>query len=133
MDYNGDLDQDDSSTYEPPTIVVADDEPSLRFLCRVNLEAEGYRVLEARSGDELEQIVDDVQPVGVLIDINLGADDGVAVARRLRARHPGVAIAFFTGSVLPLPEPVERLADAVLAKPFTPEQLSETARRLARR
>ena len=30
-----------------PTVLVVDDEPSLRLVCRVNLELDGYRVLEA--------------------------------------------------------------------------------------
>jgi DNA-binding response OmpR family regulator len=42
------------------TILVLDDEPSLRLLCRVNLELEGYRVLEAATLDEARTAMDDV-------------------------------------------------------------------------
>ena len=115
---------------EDRAVVVADDDAALRMLCRVNLEHEGYRVLEADCADELERVLasDDVSLV--LLDIHLGADDGVAVARVLRSARPDVAIAFFTGSAPVLSAATLALADGVLPKPFSLEQLSETVRRL---
>jgi DNA-binding response OmpR family regulator len=115
-----------------PTIAVADDEPALRLLCRVNLEAEGYCVIEAGSADELERVLASREVAVVLLDIGLGRDDGVEVARRLRAERPETALAFFTGSERAIDDAVRGLADAVLAKPFTLELLSQTVRRLAR-
>jgi hypothetical protein len=40
-----------------PTVLVVDDEPSLRLVCRVNLELDGYRVLEAPNVAGAEQIL----------------------------------------------------------------------------
>jgi DNA-binding response OmpR family regulator len=114
-------------------VLVADDDPALRLLCRVNLEADGYQVAEADCADDVERLVSSRDVALVLLDIHLGADDGVAVAEKLRADHPSVRIALFSGSALHLPRAVRELADAVLSKPFSLEELSATARRLASR
>ncbi len=60
-------------------VLVVDDEPSLRLLCRVNLELEGYRVLEAatrRRGDDARARAGDIDVV--LLDVHVGADDGAS-------------------------------------------------------
>lgn len=109
--------------------MVADDDPALRLLCRVNLELDGYRVFEAASGEELERIVSGEAVDAVLLDIRFGADDGVEVAERLRERHPEVRIAFLSGS-LDRSEPGP--AQGFLAKPFSLDALAETVRQLVR-
>ena len=116
---------------EPRTVVVADDDPALRMLCRINLELEGYRVLEAESGDELDRVLEAERVDLVLLDIRFGQDDGVALAHLLRQRRPEVAIAFFTGSANVSDERTRSVADGVLSKPFSLEALTETVRRLA--
>ncbi len=113
----------------PGAVLVADDDDGLRLLCRVNLELEGYRVLEAASAAELDRVLTDEEVDAILLDVHLGSDDGIAVARRLRETRPGVRIAFFTGTA-ERPDPTGQLSEAVLAKPFTLEGLSETVRRL---
>ena len=113
-------------------VLVADDDASLRLLCRVNLEYEGYRVLEASSAAELEHAIDAEEVALVLLDVHLGQDDGVAVARGLREKRPEVRIVFFTGSASELPDEARRLVDGTLPKPFILEELSATVGRLAR-
>ncbi|HYM63105.1 MAG TPA: response regulator, partial [Gaiellaceae bacterium] len=109
--------------------LVADDDPALRMLCSVNLGFDGYRVVEATSAREIDEALEH-EPVSlILLDIHLGADNGLEVARRLRETHPDLAIAFFTGSVRVAGED-ESLADGMLPKPFTLEELAEIARRL---
>jgi CheY-like chemotaxis protein len=112
------------------TILVADDDPALRMLCSVNLGFDGYRVIEATSAAEIDEALES-EPVSlILLDIHLGADCGLNVARRLRETYPHLAIAFFTGSAR-LAGKDESLVDGVLPKPFTLEELAEIARRLA--
>jgi CheY-like chemotaxis protein len=112
------------------TILVADDDPALRMLCSVNLGFEGYRVIEATNAAEIEDALAR-EPVSlILLDIHLGTDNGLEVAERLRQSHPTLAIAFFTGSVRVAGEDAS-LADGVLSKPFTLEELGEIAHRLA--
>ena len=83
-----------------PLVVVADDDAAFRMLLRVNLELEGYRVLEAENAAEVQESVSSGSVSLVLLDVRLGNDDGIALARDLRAEHPEVAIAFLTGSAV---------------------------------
>jgi DNA-binding response OmpR family regulator len=113
-------------------VVVCDDDPALRLLCRVNLELEGYRVLEADGERQLLDHLKSEEVSALLLDVRLGKEDGIAIAERLRVSHPDIALAFFTGS-LERSEILEGSADSVLTKPFTLEELSETVRGLVRR
>lgn len=111
-----------------PIVLVADDDGPLRMLCRVNLELEGYEVLEAETGQQVEDAVARHDVAMILLDVHLGRDDGAALAASLRERYPELPIAFFTGSVS---GPVgEGIVDARLSKPFTLEQLADVARTL---
>src|SRR5205823_6175421 len=75
------------------TVLVVDDDESLRMLCRVNLELEGYRVLEAPTV-EIAQDLLRAEPVDViLLDVHVGTGDGFRVLEGLR----GERVALFTG------------------------------------
>jgi DNA-binding response OmpR family regulator len=111
-------------------VLVVDDEASIRLLCRVNLELEGYRVLEAgRLAGAREALR--TEPVGVvLLDVHIGPDDGRELLAELREERPGVRVAFFSGTTEV--EAIEGLApDGIIPKPFTLEELTETVARLA--
>ncbi len=112
-------------------VVVADDDDAIRLLCRLNLELEGYRVEEAVSSQELAKVTDAEDVALVILDIHLGAEDGLDVARGLRERRPEIPIAFLSGSV-DFGERARMLADASIRKPFTLEELIGTVHRLAR-
>lgn len=109
---------------------MADDDAALRLLCRVNLELDGYRVFEARNEAELDEILGSEAVGVILLDVHLGADDGLAIAARLRDERPGLPVALFTGSV-DRRDSWRDVADAFLSKPFRLEELGETVRRLA--
>jgi len=67
-----------------PVVLVIDDEPQLRRLLRVALEAHGYRVLEAATGEAGLVEAATRRPDVVLLDLGLPDLDGVAVLTRLR-------------------------------------------------
>jgi DNA-binding response OmpR family regulator len=115
---------------EGGTVLVLDDEPAIRLLCRVNLELEGYQVLEATSLGEARRILDAERVDVLLIDVHVGAEDGRELVGELRAREAPVRIALLTGTV-DLPTAERAGAEAVLQKPFTLEQLVNTVRTLA--
>jgi CheY-like chemotaxis protein len=117
---------------DPRLVVVADDDEAMRLLCRVNLELEGYRVREAGSATELAEAIAEDDVAVVLLDIHLGSDDGIEIARQLRERRPEIAIAFLSGSVL-FGERAAAVSDGAISKPFTLEELIETVQQLARR
>lgn len=114
-----------------PLVVVADDDPAFRMLLRVNLELERYRVLEAATAAEVRDAITDGAVKLLLLDVKLGEDDGIELARELRRSQPGLAIAFLTGSTL-APGNGEQIADAFIQKPFDLEELSATVGRLTR-
>ena len=112
------------------TVLVVDDEPSIRLLCRVNLELDGYHVLEAATLDEARGELAE-EPSLVLLDLHVGGEDGIELLTEIRADHPEVKVVLLTGTT-ELGEPVQGLADDVLTKPFTLDQLASTVRRFAR-
>jgi DNA-binding NtrC family response regulator len=113
-----------------PTILIVDDDASLRLLCRVNLELEGYNVLEARSVADAEDAVAANEVDLFLLDVHVGADDGLALMRSLRARGHGAPVVVFTGSSV-LDSATIAEADGIVPKPFRLEQLLDVVRRLA--
>ena len=116
-----------------PAVVVADDDSAMRMLCRVNLELDGYRVLEADSGEELDRLLAEESKVAlVILDIHLGDRDGVDIARSLKTTRPEMPIAFLTGSGLYSLDEADAVSDATIRKPFTLEELTSTVSRLAR-
>ena len=111
-------------------VLVVDDDASIRLLCRVNLELDGWSVREAGTvGEAREEMADGAVDV-VLLDVHVGSDSGVDFLHEVRRDHPGVPVAMLTGSVgTPTLDDVE--TDAVISKPFTLDTLLETVRRLA--
>jgi DNA-binding response OmpR family regulator len=108
--------------------LVVDDDAALRLLCRVNLELEGFAVREAATVAEAEAALAAERPDVVLLDVHLGGEQTHDLLARIRA--DGIPVALVTGSVDM--NDYRDSADAMLAKPFVPQMLVETARRLAR-
>jgi DNA-binding response OmpR family regulator len=108
------------------TVLVVDDDDSLRMLCRVNLELEGYRVLEAPTVERAEELLRDEEVDVVLLDVHVGSGDGFRVLSVLSDER----VALFTGS-FEVDEQRSGEVDAVIKKPFTLTDLSETVGRLA--
>ena len=113
----------------PATILVVDDEPSLRLLCRINLELEGYEVVEAGTLAEARAAVASHDLDLVLLDVHLGHESARPLLEELRSRTPHVPVALVTGSA-ELHPAGEASADATIVKPYTIEGLLETVRDL---
>jgi CheY-like chemotaxis protein len=119
---------------DPPshTVLVVDDDASIRFLCRVNLELEGWAVREAETLEQAREQLADGSVDVVLLDVHVGSASGVDFLEEIRAYHPRLPVGMLTGSVGSTTlEGVE--ADAVISKPFRLEQLTGTVRDLAKR
>ncbi len=108
------------------TVLVLDDDESLRFLCRVNLELEGYRVLEGASLADGRATLAAEQVDAILLDVHLADGDGRDLLRELGPDRPGAAL--FTGTEPP--DVVDGLAEAVIGKPFELSLLRSTVDRL---
>ena len=111
----------------PVRVLVVDDDPSLRLLCRVNLEHAGFQVEEAGTVEEAEAALIDPPDV-VLLDVHLGGSLSTGLLGLIHDAE--IPVAIVTGSV-DVSE-YRDLADAVLSKPFVPGMLVEVATRLAR-
>ncbi len=112
---------------EKLVVLVVDDEPAIRLLCRVNLELAGYEVREAGSIDDARRLIED--GVGlVLLDMHIGVERAESLLEELVQRR--IPVAVVTGST-EIEAVAAKGADAVLAKPFTIEDLEATVRRLA--
>jgi len=114
----------------PPTVLVVDDEPSIRLLCRINLELEGYEVVEAGTLSDARAALEAGDVSLVLLDLHVGHESGRSLLEELRRRTPPVPVALVTGSA-ELHPAGDGTADATLVKPFTIDALLRTVRALA--
>jgi DNA-binding NtrC family response regulator len=114
------------------TVLVLDDEPSLRLLVRVNLELEGYRVVEARTLAEAREALAAEAVDVALLDVHVGSDVGLDLLPDLRAQDPPASAIVLSGTAEVTPEMREQVDD-VLGKPFTLDALSAAVGRQALR
>jgi DNA-binding response OmpR family regulator len=114
-----------------PTVLVVEDDPSLRMLCRVNLELDHYRVLEAESLSRAEEHVRNEAIDVVLLDLHVGERDGRELLPLLREQQPDAAICLLSGTS-ELDPPQEPDVQAFIRKPFELEHLTGTIERLLR-
>ena len=117
------------------TVLVVEDEPTVRALAESMIEALGYMVLSAANAREAIALLEQDEPIDILFtDINLpdGPDaiDGLGLARKAVELCPGLRVIYTTGhsqtdgmtalfvedaTFLPKPYTVKRLTEAVLA------------------
>ena len=111
-------------------VLVVDDEPAIRLLCRVNLELEGYEVLEASSLEEARGHLGGRDVAVALLDMRVGADRGDKLLDELDAR--AIPVIFISGSAEIQPD-IARRAAASLGKPFAIDDLLAAVRSAAAR
>ena len=118
-------------------VLVIDDEPPIRLLCRVNLEAEGMQVLEAPDGLEGVELARAEVPDVILLDVMMPGLDGWRVAEELLddERTSEIPIIFLTARA----ELRDRARGLDLGgvdyvtKPFNPVELAPMIRELLAR
>jgi DNA-binding response OmpR family regulator len=114
------------------TVLVVDDDAAIRFLCRVNLELDGWAVHEAAAIEQARETLAATPVDIVLLDVHVGVESGLAFIVEIRERHPGLPVVLLTGSVgSPYLDGVD--AEAVISKPFTLDQLTGTLGKLVAR
>src|SRR5687767_13673634 len=115
--------------YEPQkTILVVDDEDSIRNLAALVLEAEGYRVLKARHSDEALLLMDTHRDVINLLLTDVRMDpylNGCELAKCMRLLRPDIHVLYISGYThnAMVQQEVEDQRASFLPKPFSPRDL----------
>jgi two-component system nitrogen regulation response regulator NtrX len=84
-------------TAVPATILIVDDEESIRRSVADVLQDEGYRTASAPDGDAALRAVDGAAPDLVLLDVAMPGRDGIEVLERVRRAHPGLPVVMMSG------------------------------------
>lgn len=115
-------------------ILVIDDDEKIRLLLRRCLEPEGFEVSEAATRDEALKCLSSHPVALVTLDLNLGKDDGLVLAREIRG-HSEVPIIMVTGKGDTIDRVVglELGADDYITKPFHIRELLARVRTVLRR
>jgi DNA-binding response OmpR family regulator len=119
---------------ESPTILLVDDEDSVQKLLAYPLERDGYRVLQARNGEEALERFDAEHVDLVVLDLMLPRLDGLEVCKRLRSES-SVPIIMLTARDDELDKVLglELGADDYITKPFSIREFRSRVRALLRR
>lgn len=116
------------------TILIADDSASLRELVRMTLEANGYHVLVGTDGEDACTYLDGRDINLVITDLNMPRLDGIGVVAAVRAHaaYKTVPVLLLTTESQADKKNEAKAAGATgwIVKPFVPEKLVETVKRM---
>lgn len=117
-----------------PLVLAVDDEAGILRLMKLELSAQGFRVITATSGEEALRLVEEERPDIVLLDIIMPEMTGLEVMRRLREQmNIPVILVTAKDSDTDKVRGLELGADDYIVKPFSPEELSARIRVVLRR
>jgi DNA-binding response OmpR family regulator len=115
-----------------PSVVVVEDNETLRDELVLYLSEEGFAVRGVGSGQELNDAMEALPTDILILDLNLPEEDGISITRRIRRSLPTVGIIMLTARL----RSTDRLegyasgADVYLTKPTRPEELVAVVRNL---
>ncbi|MCX4187197.1 response regulator transcription factor [Methylophaga sp. OBS4] len=115
---------------ERQKLLIVDDHAELRTLIKMTLEYSDYELFEAENGDVALQIVGDIKPDVMILDVMMpGQVDGIEVCRRIKAdpatANIKVILLSAKGQKGDIQGGGEAGADAYFVKPFSPMSLLE--------
>jgi CheY-like chemotaxis protein len=108
------------------TVLICDDEPSLRELIRVSLVDGPYEFVEADDGEESLELARRVRPDVVILDMMMPRRTGLEVLNALRqeAELAEIPVIVLTAQPATREQALRAGADVVMVKPFEPEQIA---------
>ena len=120
---------------EQPTVLIVDDEPSIRRLYRSALKTLPVRLLDASNGLDAMNLIEQEKPDLVVTDYAMPDWDGLEVCHQIRKRPElqHIKIILITGQATPpfLLEAVNHgVVNAALAKPVNIDELQQLTKRL---
>jgi DNA-binding response OmpR family regulator len=116
------------------TVLVVDDEPTIREIVVGYLRRDGFRTLEAADGNRARELLEAETPDLVVLDLMLPGVDGLELCRRIRASSQ-VPVIMLTarGEESDRIVGLELGADDYVTKPFSPRELAARVRTVLRR
>ncbi|WP_027632244.1 response regulator transcription factor [Clostridium hydrogeniformans] len=117
------------------TILLVEDESSIRGFLKINFERQDFKVIEAGSGEEGLRLASVEKPQIAILDVMLPGIDGFNVCEELRKNMPNMGIIMLTakGQDMDKIMGLEFGADDYLVKPFNPVELILRVKALLRR
>ena len=117
-------------------VLIMEDEVNIRSFVVINLKRAGYEAIEAGTGLEALQRLDEHPDIGVaILDINVPEIDGFEVCRRIRATNKQIGIIMLTARTQEMDKVTGLMtgADDYVTKPFSPAELTARVDALSRR
>ena len=117
------------------SILVIDDEPAIRDMLQIALDAAGFKVGLAEDAKQAYPIIIDTPPDLILLDWMMPGTSGIELLRRLRRDEINVPVIMLTAKV----EEASKIAgldsgaDDYIAKPFSPRELVSRVKAILRR
>ena len=114
-----------------PTILLIEDDASIRRVATLRLEREGYRVVTALDGNEGLALAKAQRPQLILLDLMMPAMDGREVFRRLKTdpATAGIPVILFTVAAESELDELDELRGAYhVMKPYEPDELLHKVR-----
>ena len=115
---------------EKKTILVVDDEKSIRLLCHEVLGEEGYHVIMAGDGREAIRKVEQERPDLVILDIQMARMDGMEALPIILRKGRNIPVILYTGYTQYQEDFMSWAADAYVVKSSDFSKLRETVHRL---
>lgn len=116
------------------SVLVVDDEASIRKLLRRCFESEHYEVHEASNSKELFALMDSKSIDLITLDLSLGDENGLDLARQIRAKSAvGIIVVSGKGELIDTVLGLEMGADDYISKPFELREVLARARSVLRR
>ncbi len=117
-----------------PLLLVVDDEAGILRLMKLELSAQGFRVVTAGDGEAAVRLAEEHRPDAVLLDVMMPGLSGLEVMRRLRERS-NVPVLLVTAKDKDTDKVrgLELGADDYIVKPFNPDELGARVRAVLRR
>jgi two-component system KDP operon response regulator KdpE len=117
-----------------PLLLVVDDEAGILRLMKLELSAQGFRVVTASEGETAVRLAEEHRPDAVLLDVMMPGLSGLEVMRKLRERT-NVPVLLVTAKDKDTDKVrgLELGADDYIVKPFNPDELGARVRAVLRR
>lgn len=116
------------------SVLVVDDDTSIREMLAEYLSSHGYAVAQAADGQAMRAEIERTAPDVVLLDLRLPREDGLTLARFLRERYDvGIIMVTGAGEIVDRIVGLEVGADDYVTKPFDPRELLARIKSVMRR